>query len=133
MLAREHEEAEVLVFDLVPFAEALAQFEHSSDVVELMLVRCLRLCLGAESFVFGLPMAYVLPLNLAKVCPNSLVSLVAGGSYESLCDTLLQPPVLIGSWRAVAAQHTLVVVQHSMADVYYLFVAFARQRELLIL
>jgi hypothetical protein len=36
-------EAEVLVFDLVPFAEAQAQFEHSSEVIELMLMRCLHL------------------------------------------------------------------------------------------
>jgi hypothetical protein len=27
----------VLIFDLVPFAEAQTQFEHSSEVIELML------------------------------------------------------------------------------------------------
>jgi hypothetical protein len=37
VLARGHRETEVLIFDLVPFAEAQTQFEHSSEVVELML------------------------------------------------------------------------------------------------
>jgi hypothetical protein len=78
VLARGHGEAEVLVFNLAPFVEALAQFEHSSEVVELMLAHCLRLRLGVKGLVFGLVRAVVLLSNLAKACPNHSVSLVAG-------------------------------------------------------
>jgi hypothetical protein len=88
----------VFVFDPVPFAKAQAQFEHSSEVVELMLACCLRLHLGIGGLVFGLVRAGVLPSNLVEACLNRSVSLVAGGSYESSCDTLPQPLILIGSW-----------------------------------
>ena len=37
ILACRHGKAEVLVFDLAAVAKALAQFEHSSEVVGLML------------------------------------------------------------------------------------------------
>jgi hypothetical protein len=110
VLTRGRGEAEVLVFDPMPFAKAQAQFEHSSEVVELMLTCCLRLRLGIGGLVFGLVRAAMLPSNLAEACPNRSVSSVAGGSYESSCDTLPQPLILISSWRVVAAQHPLVVV-----------------------
>jgi hypothetical protein len=77
-------EAKVLIFDLVPFAEAQAQFEHSSKVVELMATRCLRLHLGIGGLVFDLVRAATLPLNLAEACPNRLVSSVTG-DLTSLC------------------------------------------------
>jgi hypothetical protein len=37
VVARQRGKAEVLVFDLAVFAKAWAQFEHSSEGVELML------------------------------------------------------------------------------------------------
>ena len=66
VLARGHGEAEVLVFDLAPFAEAPAQFEHSSEVIELMLVHCLCLRLDVEALVFDHARAAMLPSNLAE-------------------------------------------------------------------
>jgi hypothetical protein len=123
----------VLVFDPIPFSKAQAQFEHSSEVVELMLTCCLRLHLGIGGLVFGLVRAAVLSSNLVEACLNRSVSLVAGGSYESSCDTLPQPLILISSWRVVAAQHPLVVVRHSVADEYYLYMAFGGLCELLFL
>jgi len=66
VLAHGHREAKVLVFGLAPFAEALAQFEHSLEVIQLMLVICLRLRLGVKGLVFGLARAAALPSNLAK-------------------------------------------------------------------
>jgi hypothetical protein len=78
VLAHGHEEVEVLIFDLAPFMEALAQFEHSSEVVELMLAHCLHLRLGVRGLVFGLVRAVVLSSNLAEAYPNRSVSLVGG-------------------------------------------------------
>jgi hypothetical protein len=66
VLARGCGEAKVLVFDLMPFAEAQAQFEHSLEVVELMLMRCLRLRQSVEGLVFGLARPAALPSNLAE-------------------------------------------------------------------
>lgn len=43
-----------------------------------MLMRCLRLCLEAEGFIFGLLKATVLPSNLVEACPNRSVSSVVG-------------------------------------------------------
>ena len=77
--------AEVLVFDLVVVAKALAQFEHSSEVlvfdlgasleaivqfeqateaVELMLERCLCLCLDVHVVAFGCARGATLPSNM---------------------------------------------------------------------
>jgi hypothetical protein len=115
------------------FCGGSSSIEHSSEVVELMLMHCLRLCQSVKGLVFGLARAATLPLNLAEAWLNHSVSSIARESYESLCDTLQQPLTLIGFKRAVVAQHPLVVVQHSVADAYYLSMAFAGQCELLVL
>jgi hypothetical protein len=76
----------VFIFDLVPVAEAQVQFEHSWEVVEFLLVCCLRLLMDIEGLVFGFAGATMLPSNMAEACPNCSVSSVAGGSYESSCN-----------------------------------------------
>jgi hypothetical protein len=77
------------VFDLAPFAKAPTQFEHSSEVVEVMLERCLRLRLDNDDFAFGLAGAVVLPSNMVVARPYQSTSLIAWGCYESSCDTVL--------------------------------------------
>ena len=121
--ARRSREAEVLVFDLADVAKVLAQFEHSLEVlvfdldasleatvqfeqgtkaIELMLGLCLHLCLDNSFLAFGRAGAVALSSNMVVTSPYQLVSSVAGGYYESLCDTLPQPMILTSSWRSVA-------------------------------
>jgi hypothetical protein len=109
-LAHLREGAEVLMFNLADVVKALAQFEHSSEVVafdfvgsqqeateqfeqateveEAFLVRCLRLCVDCFVAAFGCAGAAVLPSNMDDAGLRQMVPLVVGGCYEPSCDTL---------------------------------------------
>ena len=65
MLACRHGKVEMLVFNLVSFPEASTQFEHSSEVVELMLECCLHLRLVEDSYSSSHPRSVALSSNLA--------------------------------------------------------------------
>ena len=145
-------EAEVLVFDLADAVKALAQFEHSSEALifildaspeateqfeqamevdEAFLERCL--CLRLDCFVvaFGHARATALPLNMVDAGLCQMVSLIAGGCYESSCDTLPQPLTLTACCQTMVIQHPVGAIQHHVEDAYNLFVAFVGLRELL--
>jgi hypothetical protein len=107
------------------------QFVQATEAIELILERCLRFHLDESLVDFSHAGATMLPSNMVHVKLSQLVSSVAGGCYESSCDTLLQPLVLAGFGQGVAAQHPLEIVYHPVVDVYHLSVVFAKQRELL--
>ena len=92
-------EAKVLVFDLADVVKALAQFEHSSEalilildaspeateqfeqateVEEAFLGPCLCFRLGCFVFAFGYARAAALPLNMVDAGLRQMVSFVAG-------------------------------------------------------
>ena len=121
----------MLVFDLAAVAKALAQFELSSKAVGLMLELSLRLCLEGCCFTFGPSESAALPSNMVDASHYQLVFSAVGGCYESSCDTLPQLLRLAGFWRALAVQHPLEAIQHSVVDAYNLFVSFTRLRGLL--
>jgi hypothetical protein len=121
----------VLVFDLGASPEATVQCVRATEAIELILERCLRLHLDESLVDFSHAGASMLPSNMVHVKPSLSVSSIAGGCYESSCDTLLQPLVLAGFGQGVAAQHPLEVVCHLVVDVYHLSMVFARQCELL--
>ena len=62
-----------------------------------MLEHCLCLRLDKCFVAFGHARAAALLSNMVDTEPYQSVSLVAGGCYESSCDTLLQPLILAGS------------------------------------
>ena len=101
------------------------------EVVELMLERCLHLRQDECLVAFNHAGAAALPLNMVDAKLYRSVSLVAGGCYESSCDTHPQPLILTACWQTVIVQHPLGVVQHHVLDAYNLSVAFAELRELL--
>ena len=92
-------EAKVLVFDLADVVKALAQFEHSSEalilildgspeateqfeqlmeVEEAFLGHCLHLCLDCFVFAFSYDGAVALPSNMVDAGLCQMVSSVAG-------------------------------------------------------
>jgi hypothetical protein len=100
-----------VIFIFVDAAKALAQFEHSSEVVvqiadasqeatgqfeqateadEAFIVRCFLLILVFWFPAFGLAGATALPSNMDDVGLHQMVCLVAGGSYEPSYDILPQ-------------------------------------------
>ena len=56
--------SEVIVFDLGASPEATVQFEQATEVVELMLERCLCLRLDEHLVAFGHARAATLPSNM---------------------------------------------------------------------
>ena len=142
----------MLVFDLVDVVRALAQFEHSSEVLvlnldaspeateqfeqatevdEAFLGHCLRLCLDCFPVAFDHTGAVALPSNMVDTRLQWLVSSVMEGCYESSCDTLPQPLILTACCRIVVRKHPMEAVRHHVVDAYYLSVAFTELRELL--
>ena len=121
----------VLILDLVTSQEATMQFVQTTAATELMLVRCLRLLLDSGIFAFVLLGAAALPLNMTVASFFLSVSSVAGGCYESSCDTLSQPLILTACCRIVVRKHPMEAVRHHVVDAYYLSVAFTELRELL--
>ena len=115
VLARRSGGTEVLVFDLADAAKALAQFEHSlemlalilatsqeateqfgqaTEVEEAFLVHCSSLLLDFLVLAFGYAGAATLPSNVIDVGSRQKVSSVVGGCYKPSCDTLPQPLTL---------------------------------------
>ena len=84
----------VLVFNLDASLEATVQFEQATEVDEVFLERRLCLCLDCFIVAFGHAGAATLPLNMVDAGLHQMVSLIAGGCYESSCDTLPQPLTL---------------------------------------
>jgi hypothetical protein len=123
--------SEVLDFDFCASPEFIVQFLQATEAVELMLEHCLCLRLDDCLVAFGHAGVAALPSNMVDAKPYQFVSLVVGGCYESLCDTLPQPLILTGFWQGAAAQHPLEVVHHPVVDTYNLFVVFNGQCELL--
>ena len=78
-LAQFEHSSEVLVFDLGASPEATVQFEQATVAVELMLERCLCLCLDEFFGAFGHAGAVALPSNMVDAKPSQSVSSVAGG------------------------------------------------------
>ena len=93
----------MLVFDLADAAKALAQFEHSSEMLifildasqeateqfeqameveEAFLVCCLRLCVDCFAAAFGRAGTAVLSSNMVDARLRQMVPSVAGGCYE---------------------------------------------------
>ena len=87
----------MLVFNLDASLEATEQFEQATEVEEAFLGHCLRLRLDCFGFAFDYARAAALPLNMVDVGLRQMVSSVAGGCYEPLCDTLSQPLTLTAS------------------------------------
>ena len=99
VLARRSGETEVLVLDLADVAKALAQFEHSLEVLvfildasleateqfeqateveETFLGHCLRLRLDYFVFAFGYAGAAALPSNMVDAGLRQMVSSIVG-------------------------------------------------------
>ena len=142
----------MLVFDLADATKALAQFDHSSKMVALILatsqeateqfvqateaeeaflVHCSHLRLDFLSSAFGLAKAAALPSNMVDAGLHQMVSSIAGGCYEPSCDTLPQPLTLAGCLRVEAIWRPAEAVQHLMDDAYNLNLAFVGLCELL--
>ena len=130
-LAQFEHSSEVLVLNLDASLEATVQFEQATEVDEAFLGRCLRLLLDCVVVPFGHARIAALPLKMVDSGPRRMVSLVTGGCYESSCNTLPQPLILTGSWHGAAAQQPLEVVHHPVVDAYNLSVVFSGQHVLL--
>ena len=63
-LAQFEHSSEVLVFNLDASLEATEQFEQATEVDEAFLGHCLRLCLDCFPIAFGHTRAIVLPSNM---------------------------------------------------------------------
>ena len=121
----------MLVTNLDASLEATEQFEHAMEVEEAFLGHYLHLCLDCFVFAFGYDGATALPSNMVDAGLCQMVSLIAGGCYESSCDTLPQPLTLTACCQTMVIQCPVEVVQHHVEDAYNLNVAFAGLRELL--
>jgi hypothetical protein len=122
----------VLVFNLDAFPEVTVQFEQATEVDEAFLERCL--CLRLDYFIVAFGHVGVVALSLNMVdAGRQMVSSVAGGCYESSCDTLPQPLTLTACCQTVVIQRAMEAVRHHVKDAYNLNVAFAGLRELLYL
>jgi hypothetical protein len=93
-LAQFGHSSKALVFNLDASLEAIEQFEQATEVDEAYLGHCLRWRLDCFVVAFGHAKAAALPLNVVDVELHQMVSSVAGGCYESSCDTLPQPLTL---------------------------------------
>ena len=122
-------EALILILDASP--EATEQLEQATEVEEAFLGHCLCLCLGFFSFSFGDAGAALLPLNIVDAGLRQMVSSVAGVCYESSCDTLPQPLTLTTCCRTMVIQHPVEATQLHLEDACNLNVAFAGLHELL--
>jgi hypothetical protein len=123
----------VLVFDLADVAEALAQFERSSDtsqgataqLVQLAILgevffdRCLCWLVVCTSIVFICTLVAALPLNMDDAGLHLLVPSVAEGCYEIWYHTLHQHLILACCILVAAAQHAPVAIHHKA---YFAFV-----------
>ena len=80
------------------------------EVDEAFLEHCL--CLHLDWFVvaFGHAGVAALPLNMVDVGLRQMVSSVAGGCYESSCDTLSQPLTLTACYWTVVIQRPMEAV-----------------------
>ena len=142
----------MLVFDPSHDAKALAQFQHSSEMLALILAAsqeaieqfgqateveeaflgCWTLLhLDFLAFAFGYAGATTLPLNMVDVGLRQMVSSLAGGCYDPSCDTLLQPLTLTSCCRTHVTSGHAEALRHLLDDAYNLNVAFAGQQELL--
>ena len=121
----------VLVFDLDASSEATEKFEQATEVAEAFLGYYLHLRLDCFVAAFDYAGAVALPLNMVDAGLHQLVSLVAGGCYESLCDTLPQPLTLTACCRTMVIQCPVAAAQHHVEDAYNLNVTFASLRKLL--
>jgi hypothetical protein len=130
-LAQFEHSSEVLVFNLDASLETTVQFEKATEVEEAFLGHCLRLRLDESVVAFGHGGAAVLLSNMVDAELYRWVSLVVGGCYESSCNTLPQPMILTAWLRTRTVQHLLEAIQHHVVDAYNLSVAFAGLRELL--
>ena len=93
-LAQFEHSSEVVAFDFVGSQEAIEQFEQATEVEEAFLVCCLLLCMDCFAAAFSRAGVAALPLNMVDVGLRQMVPLVAEGYYEPSCDILPQPLTL---------------------------------------
>ena len=130
-LAQFEHSSVVVAFDFVASLEVTEQFEQATQVEEAFLVHCLRLHMDCFVVAFGHARAAALPSNMVDAGLRQMVSLVAGGCYEPLCDALPQPLTLTTCCRTVVIQYPAEAVRHQVEDAYDLNVAFVGLCELL--
>ena len=111
-LAQFEHSSEVLVFDLDASLEATMQFEQATKVGEAFLVRCLCLCVDCFAAGFSRARVAWLLSNMVDAELRQMVPLVARGCYEPLCDTLLQPLTLTGCYQTMVTHRSMEAVQH---------------------
>ena len=94
----------MLVFNLDASLEAIEQFKQAMEVDEAFLGYYLHLRLDCFIAAFDYAGAVALPLNMVDAGLHQLVSLVAGGCYESSCNTLPQHLTLATCCQTVVIQ-----------------------------
>ena len=130
-LAQFEHSSEMLALILVASQEATEQFEQAMEVEEAYLVHCSRLLLDFLVLAFGYAGAAVLPSNMVDIELCQMVSSVVGGCYNPSCDTLPQPLTLTSCCRTQVTLGHAEALRHRLDDAYSLNVVFAGQRELL--
>ena len=130
-LAQFEHSSEVLVFDLGASPEATVQFEQATEVDEAFLERCLCLCLDYFVVAFSHAKAAVLPLNMIDIGLHQMVSLVVGGCYEPWCDALPQPLTLADRFWTHVALDLAEALRPWVDDAFVLIEAFVGLCELL--
>ena len=130
-LAQFEHSSEVLVFVLDASLEAKEQFVQATVVEEAFLGHCLRLRLDFFAFAFGYAGAASVPSNIVDAGLRQMVSSLVGGCYETSCDILLQPLTLTACCRTMVIQCPVAAAQHHVEDAYNLNMTFASLRELL--